>query len=134
MSDNLFVYGTLLYDEVREFLLDPHMTSVIRLPGYRRVALKGEDYPTLIVDPNSEVEGKIVWKIAEKELEFLDKWEGSEYERVKGKKGKVSFWVYINDLRHGFGRHDFDGDWDSEKRKKAYLKQFHEQIAEDERR
>ncbi len=79
----IFVYGTLLNDEVLEIILEyiPVKHSA-RLDGYKRVKVRGENYPAILADKNSEVEGALITALSDIDLKRLDEYEGGYYERI----------------------------------------------------
>ncbi|KAL1919088.1 uncharacterized protein VTP21DRAFT_2469 [Calcarisporiella thermophila] len=95
---SLFVYGTLISEDVLQMVLCPqHWTSPERraklstlqcspaiLQGYKRVRVKQADYPAIIEGEASEaVEGVIIEGLTDMDIERLDRYEGDEYARVQ---------------------------------------------------
>jgi len=100
MSHSLFIYGTLLVDEVRLRVvgrLCDCMSATLR--GYRRVALSKRSYPGLVSDPEESVDGLLCFGLTDDELVELDCFEGDEYERaevmVETAKGEEWAWAYF---------------------------------------
>lgn len=79
----LFCFGTLLDAEVRALVIGRAVPdsaiAPAALPGFRRVAVPGETYPALVVDPAGMVEGLIVGPLTARELERVQFFEGFEY-------------------------------------------------------
>lgn len=51
------------------------------LKHHKRFALKNRAYPAVVPQKDSEVHGKLVTDITQKEMALLDEYEGSEYKR-----------------------------------------------------
>jgi gamma-glutamylcyclotransferase (GGCT)/AIG2-like uncharacterized protein YtfP len=76
----LFVYGTLMFPEIREKLTGKAFkTSPAVLSGYRRTKVKDADYPAIVKNPDSEVEGILLEDVDEQTIEILSFFEGDEY-------------------------------------------------------
>jgi gamma-glutamylcyclotransferase (GGCT)/AIG2-like uncharacterized protein YtfP len=98
---HLFAYGTLMCEDI--------MTAVVRVPcrsapatltGYRRLCVRGEDYPALVPNEGGHVEGLVYYDIPELAWVRLNCFEGSMYEReqvhVEVDEGeKVSAVTYV---------------------------------------
>ena len=81
---HLFVYGTLLNDEILEQLLSfvPEKTNAT-LFGYKRVQVKEEVYPGIFPHANSSVVGLLLGGLSHQHLTILDNYETSHYQREK---------------------------------------------------
>lgn len=81
----VFVYGTLMADEVVRLLLKRVPPSrPATLSGHRRHAIKGQVFPAIVPVPTpaeASVKGKVLMELTPKELEILDGEEGRERER-----------------------------------------------------
>ncbi|KAL9265430.1 AIG2-like protein [Drosera capensis] len=79
---NVFVYGSLLADEVVRVLLKrvPDSFPAV-LPGYHRFSIKGRVYPAILPVENKQVVGKVLVGISTPELHILDVFEDVEYVR-----------------------------------------------------
>ena len=79
---HLFIYGTLLFPEILEGLtgISP-VTKPAELQGYRRFKLIGCDYPAIIPDPNSSVEGKLVINVDQQSMDIITFFEGEDYQK-----------------------------------------------------
>ena len=101
MSNYLFVYGTLRNNY--DLKLKNRVAKELKYIGQAKVGASLYDlgrYPGAIKDKTSEVIGDVFFlSEAEKVLKFLDEYEGSEYERKKGRvklrSGKlITEWIY----------------------------------------
>ena len=82
MSKRLFVYGSLLNDEVTDALLGaPLSRQPATLHGYQRVVVKGESYPGIFVDESACVEGQVITGLTAEQWQQLDTFEGEYYAR-----------------------------------------------------
>ncbi|KAJ8448740.1 hypothetical protein Cgig2_011361 [Carnegiea gigantea] len=81
-AHNVFVYGSLLADEVVQVLLKriPSSSPAI-LPGYHRFSIKGRVYPAILPVENKKVAGRVLMGITNPELDILDIFEDVEYVR-----------------------------------------------------
>ena len=81
---HLFAYGTLMCPDIMEEvsrLQRPVTAATLR--GYRRLRVKGEDYPALLPDAAGSVPGVIYRDIPETAWILLDRFEGEMYARVR---------------------------------------------------
>ncbi|GJS63384.1 AIG2-like protein D [Tanacetum coccineum] len=69
-NNNVFVYGSLLADDVVRVLLHRHRFSV-----------KGRVYPAILPVENKKITGRVLLGITAPELDILDKFEDYEYEK-----------------------------------------------------
>lgn len=83
---HLFAYGTLMCPDIMAEVSGLHrpFTSA-SLCGYRRLRVKGEDYPALLPDAAGIVPGVIYRDIPETAWALLDRFEGEMYARVQVK-------------------------------------------------
>lgn len=124
---NLFVYGALMYDEVWNRIVSGEFRKTnAELSGYRRLAVKDEDYPGL-VKSSGTVEGYIWFGIDDENLKKLDVFEGEYYERISafavdntGNKIEVDIYYFRNKYHHLFEDHE----WDVKKFETSGLKKF----------
>ncbi|XP_065019307.1 AIG2-like protein D isoform X2 [Musa acuminata AAA Group] len=79
---SVFVYGTLLADEVVRVLLKrvPPSSPAI-LHNYHRFSIKGRVYPAILPIDCKNVAGEVLRGITDQELDVLDSFEDVEYER-----------------------------------------------------
>lgn len=79
---NVFVYGSLLADDVVRVLLNRvPQTSPAILHGYHRFSIKGRVYPAIMPLENKKVTGRVLLGLTPPELFILDAFEDVEYER-----------------------------------------------------
>ena len=81
---NIFVYGTLLNEEILKRLLNcvPQMDNAT-LHGFKRVQVEGEAYPAIRPDSESLVNGAVLYDISDHQLLILDDYESFHYQRKK---------------------------------------------------
>eukprot|EP00268_Persea_americana_P031206 TRINITY_DN3030_c0_g2_i9.p1 TRINITY_DN3030_c0_g2~~TRINITY_DN3030_c0_g2_i9.p1 ORF type:complete len:142 (+),score=23.21 TRINITY_DN3030_c0_g2_i9:142-567(+) len=79
---SVFVYGSLLADEVVHVLLKrvPDSSPAI-LNNFHRFSIKGRVYPAILPVENKKVTGRVLLGITDPELGVLDTFEDVEYER-----------------------------------------------------
>ncbi|XP_014631621.1 AIG2-like protein C-like isoform X1 [Glycine max] len=82
-THNVFVYGSLLADEVVHTLLKrvPPTAPAI-LHDYHRFKIKGRVYPAILPVQNNKVYGRVLLGISGVELDILDEFEDVEYTRT----------------------------------------------------
>ncbi|KAF7830162.1 AIG2-like protein D [Senna tora] len=129
---NVFVYGSLLADEVVQLLLKRLPSTVpATLPSQfvslHRFSIKGRVYPAILPVDNNKVTGRVLLGISDLELYILDEFEDIEYERsnvdvfLMDNSAKLQAYTYI-------WRNKSDpnlyGDWDFEEWKQVYMKDF----------
>lgn len=99
-GDCLFAYGSLMYPEVWGLLTGGgHRREPARIHGFNRRRRRGEVYPVVYAGSES-VEGILYWGLSAWELERLDRFEGSEYQRRRvaattAGGRRVETWVYV---------------------------------------
>lgn len=77
---NLFVYGTLMSPEVWQQLVKRDYRQLkATLPGYRRLQVKGADYPGLVPHKGGKVTGLVYLALHAQEIQRLNRYEGEEY-------------------------------------------------------
>eukprot|EP01026_Neomeris_dumetosa_P026613 TRINITY_DN21708_c0_g1_i5.p3 TRINITY_DN21708_c0_g1~~TRINITY_DN21708_c0_g1_i5.p3 ORF type:complete len:150 (+),score=12.54 TRINITY_DN21708_c0_g1_i5:28-477(+) len=116
--DRLFVYGTLLADEVIKVLLKrvPKQRTAT-LKGYTRYGIKGQVFPAIVPTNNKQsVAGQIMMGLSQKEMKILDEYESDEYFRelveVLIPQEEEAMQVYVYVWRDQF-RYLLDGNsWD----------------------
>ena len=80
---NVFVYGSLMFDDVWNRIVQRHYekhTAV--LSGYKRLCVKGENYPGLVKSFNNSVEGVIYLDVTAQDIKRLDRFEGEYYKKI----------------------------------------------------
>ena len=81
---HLFAYGTLICPDIMAEVSGLHRPATsATLRGYRRLRVKGEDYPALLPDAAGFVPGVIYRDIPESAWTLLDRFEGEMYARVQ---------------------------------------------------
>eukprot|EP00270_Netrium_digitus_P007820 TRINITY_DN2296_c0_g1_i1.p1 TRINITY_DN2296_c0_g1~~TRINITY_DN2296_c0_g1_i1.p1 ORF type:complete len:202 (+),score=48.81 TRINITY_DN2296_c0_g1_i1:64-606(+) len=96
--ETVFVYGTLLADEVVQVLLDrvpPSSTATVL--DYHRHSIKGRQYPGVVPAKGQRVQGKVMFGLTEEEQNMFDAFEDTEYIRTlisailpEGQEGSLS--------------------------------------------
>lgn len=124
---NLFVYGSLMFDEVWKRLVSGDFERTpARLAGYRRLKIKNEEYPGLVKDVGV-VRGILCKGVDEQTMKRLDEFEADCYERVDGvvltDDGKEIPAAYyeVKDTHRGLLE---QADWDEEAFRRAGLARF----------
>lgn len=84
MTQDLFVYGTLMNNEVLEPLLGciPKKEAA-ELADFECVTVKGALYPGLKEKRGQRVMGQLLQRLTPDQLEILDRYEGDEYRRIR---------------------------------------------------
>ncbi len=113
----LFVYGTLQHEPLLERLLGRVPASrPARLPGHRAAPLVGRAYPGLVHDAHTVARGRVL-DVTSSEVSVLDRFEGTEYERVQvvalDDHGEVECEAWL--LTGASRRLVADGAWDLER-------------------
>ncbi|XP_022940148.1 AIG2-like protein D [Cucurbita moschata] len=137
----VFVYGSLLSDEVVHILLKrtPQSSAAV-LNDFQRLSIKGRVYPAIIPVDGKKVSGKVLSGITATELDILDAFEDVEYKRstvevtltaiddlLLDSLEKLLVYVYIwNNERDP----DLYGDWDFEEWKRVHLDAYLEMVNE----
>lgn len=124
---NLFVYGALMYDEVWNRIVSGDFEHVSgTLSGYRRLAVKKEEYPGLIKGSGS-VKGCIWLDVDAANLARLDIFEGEFYERIpavaideSGNRIRVNVYHFKNKYQSLLE----NKDWNVKKFENSGLKKF----------
>jgi len=128
---NVFVYGSLLFREMVEKLCGKTVEmKQASLPGYKRFAVKGAEFPAIVKDETSKVEGKLILNLSKKDLDILTFYEGDEYEctpvEVQTEKEEII-------LAHAFTwiaglEKLFDFDWNAKTFEEEALKLYINEI------
>ncbi len=80
----LFVYSTLLWDEVVSQLIGRKpVTEEALLDGYKRCRIKGAFYPGLRQVGSSTVKGRVIRGLSKRDLAVIDRFEGDAYKRIR---------------------------------------------------
>lgn len=123
----MFVYGTLLNDEVLEIILGRRpVKRSASLQGYKRVKVSGQRYPAILPDENSKVDGAILTGLSDSDLKHLDEYEGREYEKVAVVvvAGDVSQRCMTYMFRPEYNDLLSNEAWSNESFRKNYLQRF----------
>ncbi|XVE71405.1 hypothetical protein DITRI_Ditri10aG0147500 [Diplodiscus trichospermus] len=125
---NVFVYGSLLADDVVRVLLNriPPYSSAL-LNGFRRFSIKGRVYPAILPVQNDRVIGRVLLGITDPELHILDEFEDVEYQRTDVEvslldssdklQAHAYVWNNVNDP-------NLYGDWDFEEWERVHKESF----------
>jgi len=99
MRHGLFVYGTLQLPEKLQSLLGrvPSLEPAT-LHDYRCGLVARADFPGIVPQQDSVVNGQVLAPLSQAELEILDQYEGELYQRLRvtvvADRGPVNVWVY----------------------------------------
>ncbi|XAR69912.1 hypothetical protein NMG60_11001682 [Bertholletia excelsa] len=125
---NVFVYGSLLADEVVRVLLKrvPDSSPAI-LNDFHRFSIKGRVYPAILPVENKKVTGKVLSGITAPELDILDTFEDVEYDRHtvevslvdSSQKLKAHAYVWANSIDP-----NLYGEWNFEEWREAHMNDF----------
>jgi gamma-glutamylcyclotransferase (GGCT)/AIG2-like uncharacterized protein YtfP len=124
---HLFVYGSLMFDEVLSPLVKGHYKkSAAELRGYTRMALRGECYPGLIARQQGRVQGILILHISTADLLLLDEFEGSYYKRIpvtvycENEPVNAETYVFRDRFRHLLS----ESEWCPETFRRRFLRKF----------
>ncbi|KAK4435657.1 AIG2-like protein D [Sesamum alatum] len=125
---NVFVYGSLLADDVvRALLTRVPPSSPAILHDYHRFSIKGRVYPAILPAENKKVIGKVLIGITPPELHILDEFEDNEYERktidvfLQDTAEKLQAYTYVWENKTDPKLH---GEWDFEEWKVLHMDYF----------
>ncbi len=80
----LFCYGTLQSPLVMKAVTgETYSGEEATLNDWGRYRFEKTEYPGIVVEPGSSVQGKLYWGLDDNIFEKLDEFEGDKYERVK---------------------------------------------------
>ncbi|XP_058113505.1 AIG2-like protein D [Magnolia sinica] len=127
-AHSVFVYGSLLEDEVVQALLKRvPQSSPALLNGYHRFSIKGRVYPAILPIENKKVTGRVLLGITDPELHVLDTFEDVEYERenveislIDGSE-KLQVHAYVWGNKNDPSLH---GEWDFEEWRRLHMADF----------
>ncbi|KAL7159652.1 hypothetical protein ABFS83_01G042400 [Erythranthe nasuta] len=127
-TSNVFVYGSLLADDVVRVLLSrvPPSSPAI-LPDFHRFSIKGRVYPAILPVEDKKVIGKVLIGITPPELDILDSFEDDEYERKtvdvflkeSSEKLQAHTYVWLNKTDP-----NLYGEWNFEEWKVVHMDNF----------
>eukprot|EP00250_Pteridium_aquilinum_P013396 c21315_g1_i2 orf=273-719(-) len=125
---NVFVYGTLLANEVVSALLQRiPPSSAAFLPDFHRYSIKGRVYPAILPANGDKVLGKVLFGLNDQELKLFDDFEDVEYRRqivepvLLEDSSKVQSHAYVWAVTDD---DNLFGDWDYEEWRKVHLQDF----------
>ena len=83
-SQHVFTYGSLMFPAVWErVVLGAYLSADATVQGFRRLRVRDEKYPALVVDANADaLIGRVYFKVSSIDIQRLDHFETSEYARV----------------------------------------------------
>ncbi|KAJ3698667.1 hypothetical protein LUZ61_002372 [Rhynchospora tenuis] len=125
---NVFVYGSLMADEVVHVLLTRvPPSSPALLPNFHRFSVKGRVYPAILPVENKTVTGKVIKGLTDDELVILDNFEDVEYVRRSveislldtSEKMLAETYIWSNAEDP-----DLYGEWDFEEWQRLHMKDF----------
>jgi len=122
---HLFVYWTLLFDEIVEKICGKIFKSIKwNLLWYKRYSVKGQMYPAIVMCNDCVVEGRILFDVDDESLKKIDEFEWDEYRkeivRVKSGLWDLQCLVYIWNKDISL----LEGDWNIEEFKQKYLRYY----------
>ena len=81
---NVFTYGSLMFPVVwNHVVLGHYRSSEASIHGFRRLRIRGEHYPALIINPNAgSLTGRVYFDVSASDIARLDHFETSDYARV----------------------------------------------------
>ncbi|KAL1337885.1 hypothetical protein HN51_032576 [Arachis hypogaea] len=125
---DVFVYGSLLADEVVRVLLNRVPSSTpATLHGYHRFKIIGRVYPAILPVENKKVTGRVLHEITGVELDILDEFEDVEYNRSDAEvvlmdtSEKLQVHTYVWSDRNDPNLY---GEWDFEEWKQVHMNDF----------
>ncbi|DBB07818.1 TPA: hypothetical protein ACH3X3_009227 [Trebouxia sp. C0006] len=129
MAHTVFVYGTLLSEEIVKILLNRNPEShPATVKGYSRYRIRGRVYPAILpTTPSDELTGMVLCGLSEREFEILDEYEDEDYFRTKvtaleqdtGKEVPADIYVWKDSLRS-----ELYGTWDYDEFRRLHLKEY----------
>lgn len=137
VTNNVFVYGSLLADEVVKVLLHRvprNLPATVR--GYQRFSIKQRRYPATIKTlDNQHVDGRVLFDLTKAELDTLDVFEDDDYYRdivsadlQDGSHVDAAIYVWQDKYRDLL-----QGEWDYEHFRREHLASFLSMTEEFER-
>jgi len=101
MYQRMFVYGTLLHDDILRKLIGVVPPSQpATLQGFRRMRMLDRPWPVIRPAPAAKVSGRILTGLKRGQLRQIDRYEGKEYKRkrvrVRLPDGRhCNAWAYV---------------------------------------
>ena len=129
---NIFVYGSLMFDEVWTALVnDPCHKMDARLDGFKRLEVQGQLYPGMIEAKESVVDGRLMLGLQDADLLVLDRFEGEYYRRAQvvvsandGRLLDAQTYIFRDKYRYLLGNNEWDIDRFCNSGIKAYLAEY----------
>jgi gamma-glutamylcyclotransferase (GGCT)/AIG2-like uncharacterized protein YtfP len=132
--NTIFVYGTLLNDEVLELILDRiPPKDLAQLQGFQRMKVIREVFPAIRPEDNGSVTGLLLKELSDTEIESLDAYEGAFYEKqsvIVTSIDGVSHQCQTYICKPGYYDLLSDEPWSNEEFRENYLERFIRSIAE----
>jgi gamma-glutamylcyclotransferase (GGCT)/AIG2-like uncharacterized protein YtfP len=125
-GDPLFVYGTLMFDEVLRALLGrTPARQHAHAYSCRRWALRGRRYPALTIGEAAEsalpVAGYLIADLSRGEWGTIDRYEDDHYELARIQTDGGPAWAYC----YGGARQaDLEGEWSPSEFEARYLAEY----------
>jgi gamma-glutamylcyclotransferase (GGCT)/AIG2-like uncharacterized protein YtfP len=115
---NIFVYGTLMFEEVWDRIVHRHYAKQAAvLSGFRRLPVKGETYPGLVKSISGSVQGILYFDVNARDIKRLDKFEGKYYRKMPvrvwtmdGRVHNARTYVFSDRYRRLLGHSAWDPD------------------------
>lgn len=80
---NLFVYGTLLFPEIRNLIGGRNFEGqAASITGFQIFRVKDANYPGIVKTAHGVIKGQVLCDITEEEMERFDNYEGDLYLRT----------------------------------------------------
>ncbi len=115
---NIFAYGSLMFDTVRDLLIDDRYRKLEGyVSGYKRLGVRDEVYPGLVAATDSRVDGVVLLDVNRSDIRLLDEFEGGYYRRqgmtvVCGIKRCIHAQAYVFRDEYRFLLTDYEWDAD----------------------
>ncbi len=81
---SVFTYGSLMFPDVwQRVVLGDYQSSIGTIHGFRRVGVKGGEYPALIIWKDApRLAGRVYFDVSDADIARLDHFETTRYARV----------------------------------------------------
>ncbi|GLY19390.1 gamma-glutamylcyclotransferase [Kineosporia rhizophila] len=107
----LFVYGSLLFPDVVQVLIDRDATRTpATLDGWQVIALPDQPYPTIITADGATATGQLFTDLTVAEWQTLDAFEAPTYALTRVETSAGPAYVYASPANHALT----PGEWDVE--------------------
>jgi gamma-glutamylcyclotransferase (GGCT)/AIG2-like uncharacterized protein YtfP len=124
---NIFVYGSLMFEEVWQRLIQNQYNKIdAQLSGFIRLKVKGEQYPGIMPSSDKQVTGKLYLDVCSSDIEQLDIFEGEFYQRsqVIVKSDDVAYPADTYIFKHKYQTLLSGKEWDTELFREKGLQKF----------